>query len=643
MSRAGFAFSTPLSRRRGPAEGDGFRFGEWATQSFEAQAEQREHAARTLREYAELIPEPNIGPLRFEDFPFHEEWYSEEVADAEEVVMPKSAQVGATTWAWRGTVRRVDQFGDRALYIFPTDKHVTEFGDERIEPAIEGSSYLQMRIPASFVKTKSLKRIGQGFLYLRGSNSKAGAQSVPAQMLVFDEYDLLDQKNLKQIERRISGAIQTGKKPRVWRLGYPFTPNAGIDKEHRSSDQRVWHIVCSGCGLEQPVVWEENFRWTVPGYHEGATEDNPRGDPELPLRVMRPGDDAFEDPKALGDVWRACRECDHRLEDTGPYVKDGDLRRGRWIPQNPGASAIGYHAWRGMVPVTDLRSLVIASRGTSETDIETFMVLDLGRPYAPGSARLTDEDLVQAQRLGLARAVESYTGPYPTTMGIDVGDEKGIHVWIDEQLPQERADMPNPRRALWIGKVSSFEEAARLMDVFRVSVAAVDYNPERRLARSLRGAYPGRVVLVEFATTFNSDPMKLDMDPADVPLRALVNRTDMLDAMMDAIRQQRSRPLQAVPQGWAEQMKSLVRKTTVNTRGQPVRTYETTGSAGEDYAMAAGYAVVATELWRAFGQAQALLVAQQGHILREQEMGFRPVRLGMDAEAGGGRGGSSGY
>jgi hypothetical protein len=50
---------------------------------------------------------------------------------------------------------------------------VNEFGDERIEPAIEGSDYLMSRIPAHFVRTKKLKRIGRGWVYFRGAKSRS--------------------------------------------------------------------------------------------------------------------------------------------------------------------------------------------------------------------------------------------------------------------------------------------------------------------------------------------------------------------------------------------------------------------------------------------------------------------------------------
>jgi hypothetical protein len=603
----------------------GFSFGETALATVDEGDEERRRNAMPLREYAEAIPEPGGRVMSFEDFPFQEEWYSEEVAQAFEVVLAKSAQIGASAWAWKGAVQLTD-FGDTGVYVFPTDTHVREFGDERIEPGIEESPYLQSRIPKRYVKTKSLKRIGRGFLHLRGSNSKAGAQSIAAQFIFFDEYDLLDQVNLAQIERRISGAVQIGRTPRVRRLGYPFTPNTGIDAAFKSSDQRVWHVTCPNCSDEQPITWEENFRWTVPGQREDPDDDTSL------LKVMRPGLDEFEDRKVVGDVWRQCRTCEASFEDSAPRARDGALRRGRWIAQNPSSDIVGFHAWRGMVPITDLKALVIASRATKEGDREAFSVLDLGRPYSEGTHSLDDATLLRACSFGIRRRVERYVGANPTTMGVDVAGERDLNVWIDEQLPPEQDGIPNPRQALWIGTASSFEEVAQMIDRFRVHMVAVDSNPERRFAKLLRATYPGRVVLVEYASLNDADPLKLEVDDVGVPLKARVNRTDAIDGMMDAIRQVRSRPLQDPPPGWMAQMKSLHRVTRLDKKGRPYREYVTTGTDGDDYAHAGVYALVATELWRALGSAGVILAERSGRPLPDEEFGLRRVNLRSDAD-----------
>jgi hypothetical protein len=602
----------PAQRRRVRED----RF-EWRASTADVRREQRQEQAelaRPMLEYAALIPEPGFGPLNFDLFPYQRAWYSDEVADAEEVVWLKSTQVGMSAYAWRWAVRRTDQFGETGVYIFPTDTHVTEFGDERIEPAIDESAYLRARIPRSFVRHKRLKRIGRGFLHLRGSNSKAGAQSVAAQYLVFDEYDFLDATNLPQIERRITGARQLGRHPRIRRLGTPTIDGYGISEAWEQSDKRVWMVTCHECDHEQEVTWEESVRWR-------STVDG---------KVCRAGRDEFEDPRAVAEVWRECSRCGESIE--------ADIAGGRWVATQPGREVIGFHASRLIVPNTDLKQIVRASRRTLPQDVEAFENNDLGRPYSASEASLDVAALLAACELGGDRQ-DFYGGARPVTMGVDVAGERDLTVRIDEQLPAEHPSVPNPRRALWIGEVSGFDELMKLIDRFRPMQVAIDANPERRMARALQKRYaPGRVVLVEYDARNESDAIKLaEMGekgtPLEgVPLKVRVNRTEAIDAMMDSIRQLRNLPLRTPPPKWLDQMRAPKRTVKLDTRGNPRRVYVSTGTMGDDYAHADVYALVATELWRMRGGANALM-GPAPQIQTDEQLGFERVRLASDNPA----------
>lgn len=591
--------ASPLRTRRG----SGFSFGEVARDATLARQDEAVDRRRPMRDYALVIPVPQLGPLRFEDFPYQEEWYSPEVAEAEEVVWLKSTQVGMSEYAWRWAVRQTDQFGETGVYIFPTDTHVQEFGDERIEPAIEESPYLRSRILPKFVRHKRLKRIGQGFLHLRGSNSKAGAQSVAAQFVVFDEYDFLDPGNVPQIERRISGARQLGKHPRIRRLGTPTIEGEGIAAAFESSDKREWIVDCPECGYEQQVTWEQNVRWRNPGDET----------------VHRAGHDVFEDPKAVEHAWRACAACEAEL----------DVRKGEWVAQQPGRKVLGFHVTRLIVHGVDLKQIVVASRSTKTMEVEAFENNDLGRPYSPAEASLDQATILRACSMGRP-PVPAYNGPYPVTMGVDMAGERDISVRISEQLPAETPNTPNPRRALAILEVKSVEAVSKLIELYRPAMVVVDSNPERRFAKALRATFPGRVVLCEYDDRYESEAIVVTTGEPATPLEGVVqkvrvNRTESIDAMMDGIRTGTNRPLSEPPPKYTDHLRSLKRVTELNKAGRPVRRYKTTGTLGDDYAHAEVYDLVATELWRmAGGLAQMAPVSRH---LSQEEMGFERVRL----------------
>jgi phage terminase large subunit GpA-like protein len=431
-----------------------FRLGAYALQGLAAVEAEQQGAAVTMMEWQAKVPEPGYGPLDFDRFPFQREWYSEEVARAAEVVLAKSTQIGASAYSWRWALRQADQFGDRTLYIFPTLEHVKDFGDQRIEPAIEASEYLRSKIRPKWVKHKTAKRIGRGWLLLRGSRGAgtgvarrqggtqqraAGAQSVAAQSIVFDEYDDLEPKNVAQLERRISGAKAQGKMPRIRRLGVPTIPGHGIDELFKRSDQRHWHVVCEECGEDQTITWEENVRWRMPGcdhvFAPGRDLHQLEEEERAKLGIQ------LDDPKVVGEVWRVCKSCSEPI----------DVAKGRWVAHRPNASTIGFHASRLIVPDTDLQEIVRNSRKTQPHEVEAFENNDLGRAFSPSESSLSIEAITRAASKGLRVMVShgEYTTGFPRTMGLDVAGERDMHCRISEQLaPEEGAPRTrNPRRA----------------------------------------------------------------------------------------------------------------------------------------------------------------------------------------------------
>lgn len=557
-------------------------------------------ARRSMRDWSLLVPERD-APLSFAFFPFQEEWYSDEVATAREAIWMKSAQVGMSAYAWRWAARRSDQFGDRVIYFFPTDVHVREFGDTRIEPSIRSSDYLLRRISKEDVRQKGLKQIGNGYLSLRGLQSAVSVQSVDADAIVFDEYDLSDQGNLEQAERRISGAQAAGREPRLRRLGYPTLPGFGVHARYEASDQRVWLVTCPSCGVEQQILWE-NMRWRNP-----EMED-----------VLRPGKDVYDVRDDVEEAWRACGLCDASLEGA-------PLLTGRWVAQRPGPRrVIGYHVSRLIVPRTDLAQIVINSRATSPTAVELFYTLDLGLPYTSAESALTDEDLDRAKLDGLDEAPYEYPGPYLVTGGLDVASERDLSIRVSEHLPDGR------RRALYIGEPVDFVEVMELMERYNIALLAVDSMPERRQAKALAATYPGRVALVRYDETRPDVDWKYD----EKKNTASVNRTEAIDAMMDAIRHGQNVPLRNPPRNYHAQMKALKRRTEEDSKGRPRRVYVTTGTDGDDYAHAEVYDLVAAELWVQKQHVEGTLARAAGSQVADESVGFTRPRLDTGGEDG---------
>lgn len=565
---------------------------------------------RSIAEYGVLIPESRYGPIDLEWFPFQAEpFYSDEIARAVEAVYKKSTQVGASTGLWRWVVWLADQFGERAMYFFPTKDDVTDFGDSRIEPSIEASPYLQGRMSKKTVRRKTYKQIGLGDVTLRGMKSKSGVQSVDADAIVIDEYDDCDEGNISQAERRLSGAFAAGRRPKIRRAGRPSLPGYGMDVLYEESDQRRWMVTCPKCGTQQGLGFN-SLRWTTAAGGETVFQEGVK--------------DVHETEKDVLEAWRACEKCDASLEAPDRTLPAGPIFDGTWIPQAPGKGRVpGFWVQRLIVPRTDLRAIIVASRQTNLTKREAFFNADLGEAWAAEDAQLTDEniDAARSDVEALAESIEQYRGTSLVTAGLDTAGERNLSLRVSEHLPDGR------RRAIYLGEPETFEQVESLMGRLRIGLLVVDHMSERRHARTLAARNPGRVYLCAYDEKPESDAVRYNPEKNLIT----VNRTEAIDAMMDDVRHLQNVLLTNLPPLYREQMKALKRRTELDTKERPRRVYRKTGTSGDDYAHAEVYDLVAKQM--------AMLLDMYGKKMGEgprevtsDDYGVERARLGWDSD-----------
>ena len=87
------------------------------------------------REWSLPVPEPKFGTLDLTFFPYQKELYEQGWDDDEGVVM-KCSQVGASAWLIRWAMFWPDTLGRTALYVFPKEKQLADFSNQRIRPLI---------------------------------------------------------------------------------------------------------------------------------------------------------------------------------------------------------------------------------------------------------------------------------------------------------------------------------------------------------------------------------------------------------------------------------------------------------------------------------------------------------------------------
>src|SRR5665811_1535 len=102
--------------------------------------------------------------------------------------------------------------------------------------------------------SKRLKRIGDGYIYLRGSDSQRQVASVDADVVLLDEFDQMAEGTFALAQKRLASS-QRGQ---LIVASTPRFPEAGVNTLFLQSDQRRYHIPCQGCGTEQALKWELN-------------------------------------------------------------------------------------------------------------------------------------------------------------------------------------------------------------------------------------------------------------------------------------------------------------------------------------------------------------------------------------------------
>ena len=358
------------------------------------------------------------------------------------VVIQKSAQVGATELCVNQALWAADSgYAGRGhvLFLMPTQNQMDDFAQARFDRALQDSPYLRARLQPEPPRrkgadSKRLKRIGPGYLFLRGADSRRQIASVDADLVVLDEFDQMAEGSFELAQKRLASS-QAG---RLIVASTPRFPEAGVNALYLQSDQRRYHLPCPACRLMQPLTWDDNV-----------------------------------DCARARVVCRACAAAmDVRLE-------------GEWRAEAPGNTDIrGYHLSRLYSPWANLAAMVRASAADTPAALQEFHNSDLGEVFAPPGGGLSLELLDRCRR---DYGLDAYAGQ-PCDMGVDVGLK--LHVVIREHVHEtvhDRDGFYHRRSArlprLWFaGTVASFDELDALMERFHVKKAVIDALPETRLA-----------------------------------------------------------------------------------------------------------------------------------------------------------------
>ena len=158
------------------------------------------------------------------------------------LVIQKAAQVRLTEAMVHLALWGADSgVADRGhvLYLMPTAGQMRDFTQARVDRAIQDSACLRGRLLPEPPRRKGadstrLKRVGDGYVFLRGSDSWRQVTSIDADLVLLDEYDQMGDQVLTLAEKRLTssraGQLIVASTPRY--------PEAGIHALCLASDRR---------------------------------------------------------------------------------------------------------------------------------------------------------------------------------------------------------------------------------------------------------------------------------------------------------------------------------------------------------------------------------------------------------------------
>lgn len=435
----------------------------------------------------------------------HREYQSLIIDDpAKTVFVVKCAQVGLSEIFARwilATVTTQDNF--TAIYTFPAATDAELFTKSRLAPIIASSKAIQHMI-SKVVNSVDLKQFGQNsFLYTRGTFSETGALSVPADLIVHDEYDRSDMSNISAYVSRLQA--KATKMRRVFST--PTVAKYGIDLEAATSKRKRQIWTCSHC----------SFKF-LPSYHTDIHIPDYSGDKKL-INKANIKDIRWQEAQLL------CPKC--------KKVPEHDLARREWVIENPSDNyeAITYYVTPFCAPAIISPSYLV-NVSTQFAKWSEFANQALGETSEDAEDTLTENDIRNAIRVG---DLESNTIHF---MGVDFG--LMCHIIIGRVV--DGLLLVVHREAIFYTKL--IERRAELMKRFTVLVSVHDLFPYTdlvtRIVDSDSNAFGA--IYVEKKSTESHVIKEQVENPEEGKLNvrsAMINRNVAFDELMAEIKAKR--------------------------------------------------------------------------------------------------------
>ena len=431
---------------------------------------------------------PYAGPYGWKYHP-----WVKEILDSEATlnVTLKSAQAGLTEVAINRALWTIDTRQLNVLYVLPTKGNASDFSKDRFDGALHLSPYIKNIFTST--NTVGLKKAGATSLYIRGSRSDNDLKSVPAAVLILDEYDEMKLRSIKLAEERLSGAVDK----ETWKISTPTIPGFGVSLEYLTTTQEHFTFECPSCS-----------RWTELTFPE----------------CLEVRGDSVNDPRTH-ESFLKCKECNSELPQE---IKYEWLAGGTWRPThtNGDPDRRGFCINQLYSSTITPQQLAVAylEAQLSEAANQEWHNSKLGLPFLGESSRISDQQITNALRDYRRGTLQPQAGQNRLiTLGIDQG-KIGYWIAIEWTFESRGRDVTSLAHAkiLDYGKFQQQEQGwdrpHELMREWQVRHCVVDADPEISDARRFAKAYPEFVHLSRYRSGVKGKAMSITDEDTDAPM-----------------------------------------------------------------------------------------------------------------------------
>jgi hypothetical protein len=475
----------------------------------------------------------------------------------------KAAQLGLTEVAINMSFFTVDVKKRDVLYVLPTALNASDFSKSRFNTALLYSPYLKDLFTDT--NTVGLKQAGGVNLYIRGSRGDSNLKSIPVSVLVLDEMDEMDQKQIWLAFERLSGQLHKS----VLSLSTPTIPQYGVHKLFLQGTQEHFYFTCPRCGKLTEFVFPDCLEIC------GETITDPN--------VKR--------------SYLKCKECKKKIEHE---EKLDFLKKAFWEPTAivdvDHRSFYINQMYSYTITPGDLATAYFRGVGDEAAMVE-FHNSKQGVPYIPDGGQVTESEISKAVRSYFKENQRPDIGTERSiVMGIDQG--KMNHIVVVEFLLQDSLGDLNASsfaKVLWEGKLpgDNFDTLDPLMREWQIRACVIDADPQVNDARRFARRFPGYIYLCRYRRGVTGKELQISEEDSYAPI-VTVDRTNWLDASLGRFHSDRITIPGDTSLEFKDHMKALVRTYEKDDQGNPKAVYLNTGP--DHFGHALNYAEIALPL-----------------------------------------------